>query len=93
MPKIVITDDEGTSVVVEVVKIDRNTLKGLRFELSVPCIAPYDDEVVLKTIKVNVGDFVILPNGHVYRRIRGGWRKATDDDMAELVAIEISDSI
>ena len=33
----------------------------------------------------NVGDFVILPEGKIFRRIRGGFREASNEDMSELI--------
>lgn len=40
----------------------------------------------------NVGDFLIIKD-EVYRRIRGGWRAATDDDMAELLAAKLGEAL
>jgi hypothetical protein len=37
----------------------------------------------------NVGDVVILPGGKTFRRIRGGFRMATEEDMAELVTSQL----
>lgn len=38
----------------------------------------------------NVGDFLIIED-EVYRRIWGGWREATDDDLAELLAAKLGE--
>ena len=38
----------------------------------------------------NVGDFLII-EGETYRRIRGGFRPATDDDLAELLAAKLGE--
>jgi hypothetical protein len=48
-------------------------------------------EEILKIARkgANVGDFMILPNGKVFRRIRGGFREATNEDMAELISSQI----
>ena len=60
-----------------------------------------DDWVVVETLPFplehikgacNVGDFLII-EGKVYRRIRGGWREATDDDMAELLAAKLGEAL
>ena len=76
---------------VEVIKVDSENLKYVKFPLFIPKASEnMTDEEMLKYVKtVNVGDFVILPDQSIYRRIRGGWRKATDDDLAELITSQI----
>jgi len=76
---------------VEVIKVDRDKLKQLKFPLFVPKTSdPMTDEEILEQVKaVNVGDYVILPNGATYRRVRGGFRKVTDGDVAELLASQL----
>lgn len=76
------------TVRVEVVKVDRETLKHYKFPLFVPMGS---EEEMLKAAKrgCNVGDFVILPNRKAFRRIRGGFRKANEEDMAELVGSQL----
>jgi hypothetical protein len=72
----------------EVVKVDRETLKHVRYPIFLP--AGSSEERVLRSAMraCNVGDFLIL-NGKTYRRVRGGFRKATDEDMAELIGSQI----
>lgn len=74
---------------VEVVKVDRETLKHFKFPLFVPIGA--SDEEMLNAAKkgCNIGDFVILPNGKTFRRIRGGFREASVEDMAEFVGSQL----
>jgi len=78
-------------VKVEVVKVDRDKLKQLKFPLFVPKTSdPMTDKEILEQVKaVNVGDFVILPGGATYRRVRGGFRKVTDEDLSELLASQL----
>ena len=81
----------STKVVgVEVIKVDKETLKHHKFILGVPKTSEeMSDEEILKFVTVNVGDFVRLPNKAIYRRIRGGWRAATDEDLAEFIASQL----
>jgi len=78
---------------VKVVKVDRRTLKQIKLPFYVPKMTrgSASDEEILDNCRksVNVGDFVLLPNRKVYRRVRGGWREATDDDLAELITSEL----
>ena len=71
--------------VIEVFKVDTTTLKFVRHPLPVP--AGISQEEMLKVAKkgANVGDFVILPEGKIFRRIRGGFREASNEDMSELI--------
>jgi len=80
---------ETKVMVVEVIKVDKETLKQHKFSLGVPRASEeMSDEEILKLVTVNVGDFVRLPKA-IYRRIRGGWRVATDDDLAELITSQL----
>lgn len=78
------------TVRVEVVKVDKETLRHFKFPLFVPGNA--SEEEMLKAAKrgCNVGDFLILPNRKTFRRIRGGFREATEEDMAELVGSQLT---
>ena len=66
-----------------VVKVDSGTLKS--FSISVTTVFPGEvsDDGILRVVKhlCNVGDFVIIGN-KVYKRIRGGFRRATDEEEA-----------
>lgn len=75
--------------VVEVIKVDKDTLKYVRHPLPVP--TDISEEEMLKLVRkgANVGDFVILPSGKVFRRVRGGFRESTLEDMAELIGSQI----
>jgi len=71
----------------EVIKVDKVTLKHLKFPLLLP--RGSEGETLGAARKgCNVGDFLLM-GGKTYRRIRGGFRLATDDDMAELLAAQI----
>ena len=71
----------------EVIKVDKVTLKHLKFPLLLP---RGSEEEMLRAARngCNVGDFLII-EGKTYRRIRGGFRLATDEDMAELLAAQL----
>lgn len=71
----------------EVIKVDRLTLKHLKFPLLLP---RGSEEEMLRAARkgCNVGDFLVLGD-RTYRRIRGGFRPATDDDMAEFIASQL----
>lgn len=77
-------------VEVEVIKVDRKTLNSFRFPLSIPKKSENmnDEEILEHFMWANVGDFVKIED-RIYRRVRGGFRKATDEDMAELIASQI----
>lgn len=68
-----------------VVKVDRDTGKSVSYTLPIPSGIEVDRVLRLLMPSCNVGDFVVI-GGEVYRRVRGGWRKATDDDLTELFA-------
>ena len=76
---------------VDVVKVDKDNLKHLKFPLFVPKVSEHmtDRQILAQLKSVNVGDFVILPSGATYRRIRGGFRKANDQDLSELLASQL----
>jgi hypothetical protein len=72
----------------EVIKVDRLTLKHLKFPLLLP---RGSEEETLRAARkgCNVGDFLLMSEGKTYRRVRGGFRLATNDDMAELLAAQM----
>ena len=88
------TDDKFKHAEVEVVIVDKDSLNSYRYVL--PLIYPKKTDILdalsglLKSIPV--GAFIILENGEVYRRIKGGFRKANDNDMVELLTIQIGGS-
>lgn len=84
-----LSEERGEVAVVEVVKVDKETLKHIRHPLYVPPNLTEEETLKLARKGCNVGDFVILSSGKVFRRIRGGYREATDEDMAELVGSTI----
>jgi len=69
---------------VEIVKVDRKTMKSVSYGIPV---MPGPRDVVMRRVEraCNVGDFAIV-RGEAYRRVRGGFRKATNEDMAEFIA-------
>lgn len=78
----------------EVVKIDKETGKSYSHHIPIPLTMPLkvDHELYLKVMKTacNVGDFVVV-EGKVYRRVRGGFNPATDDELAELLAAKLGE--
>jgi hypothetical protein len=71
----------------EVIKVDKYTLKHLKFSLLLP--RGSEEEMLRAAGKgCNVGDFLLV-QGRAYRRVRGGFRLATDEDMAELLASQL----
>jgi predicted RNA-binding Zn-ribbon protein involved in translation (DUF1610 family) len=68
-----------STIAVEIVRVDKDTLKLLKYPLHV---WPGTHEAMLKQVERGcaVGDFAIVRDG-MYRWIRGGFRKATDNDM------------
>lgn len=78
----------GTKLIpVEIITVDKETLKTYSFSIRVP--PPHFD--ILDYIKrwARVGEFIRFPDGKVFRRIRGGFRFATDADLAELIAARL----
>ena len=71
----------------EVIKVDKYTLKHLKFSLLLP---RGSEEEMLRAARkgCNVGDFLLL-QVRTYRRVRGGFRLATSDDIAELLAAQM----
>jgi len=71
----------------EVIKVDRSTLKHLKFPLL---LTRGSEEEMLRAARkgCNVGDFLLMQE-RTYRRVLGGFRLATNDDMAELLAAQI----
>ena len=88
--------ERDLTVMVEVFKIDEETGKSYSHHIPIPLAMPFrvDHELYLKVMKTacNVGDFVVV-EGKVYRRIRGGWREATDDELAELLAAKLGEAL
>lgn len=84
-------------VTVEIIKVDKNTLKHTKFnwDISVPVMegesagSKFREKVLTMVKSCNVGDFVRFSDGAVYRRIVGGFREATSEDLAELITSEI----
>jgi len=71
----------------EVIKVDKLTLKHLKFPLLLP--RGSEEEMLGAARKgCNVGDFLLM-QGRTYRRVRGGFRLATSDDIAELLAAQM----
>jgi hypothetical protein len=79
----------GSADLIEVFKVDGETLKNFRHPLPVPAGASEEEMLKIARKGANVGDFAVLPNGKVFRRIRGGFREATSEDMAELIGSQI----
>lgn len=79
----------GNADMIEVFKVDRDTLKYVRHPLPVPAGASREEMLKVAKKGTNVGDLVVLPNDKVFRRIRGGFREATSEDMAELIGSQI----
>lgn len=99
------------SVKIEVIRVDKDTLKHFKYPLFVPYPVSVKfnsswtdndmDDQILESLKkgCNVGDFIIFPatiwktdqmkKKKVFRRIRGGFREANDEDMAELIATQL----
>lgn len=73
----------------EVIKVDKDTLKHTKYPIFMP--KDRSEEEVLRFARkaCNVGDFLILPNGKKFRRIRGDFREATEEDMAELIGSQL----
>jgi len=84
------------SLPVDVIKVDTITLN--KYKISNLRVVTEDFSDAFKNevgalvhcmSLTNVGDYVRFNSGNIYRRIRGGWRKPTDEDMAELVAAQL----
>jgi len=71
---------------VKIVKVDREKLRSV--SLTVKMKASKENyDLILRILKsgVNVGDFVIIGD-RVFRRVIGGFREASEEDLAELYA-------
>ncbi len=74
--------------VARIILIDRATGKSYEINIKVP---PDIDIDKLKPL-CNVGDFIIIDN-KIYRRVRGGFKEADEEDVAELVSSVLNDSV
>ena len=87
-------------IMVEIVKIDKETGKSYSYKVPYPRIMTLTDEQVsqkfsstfYKGLGCNVGDFLIVEN-KVYRKIRGDMIPATDDELAELLAAKLGEAL
>jgi hypothetical protein len=85
------------TVSVDVIKVDRTTLNQYKINNIVVVTLGFSDalknevgSLVQCMSLANVGDYVrFKESGNIYKRIRGGWRKPTDEDMAELVVAQL----
>jgi len=72
----------------DVVK-DKDGNKTLRKSMTIDTIDINNDELLLKYIRdaqmVRPGGYVFIGD-RIYRRVRGGWAKADDKDIAKLGA-------
>lgn len=69
--------------------VDRITMNYIKYSLAVP--RELEEEKQLDLIKkaVRVGSFVIIKD-KTFRRVRGGFNLADDEDIAELLASSLS---
>jgi hypothetical protein len=80
------------SVEVVIIKVDPETLNN--YEYYIPVSSNLKDEREISKILTslmkacNVGDFVRIGD-KFYRRIKGGFREANTEDLAELLASKI----
>ena len=65
---------------VKIIKIDVSLSRYTVMELLVPESVTIENSKVLKAI-CNVGDFIEI-DGKLYRRVKGGFKEANEDDMA-----------
>ena len=73
----------------EVVRVDRQTLKSVRYPVFLPKDCTEEEVLKLARKAANVGDFLVFPDQKIYRRVRGGWREASEDEVAELLASQL----
>lgn len=88
--------EEELTVLVEIVKIDEET--GKSYSSHIPIPRPIPKEICANPRNIfwlpacNVGDFIIVED-KIYRRIRGGIRATTDDELAELLAAKLGEAL
>jgi len=70
---------------VEIITVDKETLRASTRKYPVPKGSSVSEMLVVLVKLVNVGEFVRLPSGEAYRRVRGGWRELTPEDKDELL--------
>lgn len=82
--------DTAEMIEVRVIKIDRETLNTVTLTIKLPFrIHKINDEKMLRCFeRVDVGDFVKIEN-RIYRKLKEGFRKATEEDLAELISSQI----
>jgi len=75
---------------VTVYKVDREEVRVHAFQIEL-----FDEENPLESLKplMNVGDMVRLPDGGLYKRVRGGFERASKDDEALLLASLMADKV
>jgi len=74
-------------VEIKVIKVDGKTMNTNDYPLYV--IEGSEDQMLNSAKKgMNVGDFIIF-GGKTFRRVRGGFREASEADMAELLASQL----
>ncbi|GAH56842.1 unnamed protein product [marine sediment metagenome] len=72
-------------------KIDEETGKSHSYHIPIPRSGKELAPLTLKSA-CNVGDFIIVED-KVYRRVRGGFNPATDDELAELLAAKLGEAL
>jgi len=72
---------------IKVIKVDGKTMNTNDYPTFV---IEGSEEQMLNSAKksCNVGDFIIIGD-KAFRRIRGGFRECTDDDLSELLASQL----
>jgi len=77
-------------VKVAVYKVDREEVRVHAFQIEL-----FDEKNPLESLKplMNVGDMVRLPDGTLYKRVRGGFEKASREDEALLLAALMTDNV
>jgi hypothetical protein len=76
----------------KVYKVDKKTLKP--FNYLIP-IMNHDLTKILKSLEkaCNVGDFVELRDNKFYKRVRGGFKEVTQEEMALLIAAQLGGEV
>jgi hypothetical protein len=80
--------ERGYVLRAEVIKVDKQTLKHTRYPVFMPSDRSEEEVLKFAMKAANLGDFLILGE-KTFRRIRGGWRTATDEDLAELIGSQL----